>query len=90
MAIVTFVTRENLDDAERSRLVERVEALAGVERAMPLKPNSRHPAVRAHFFAEVASEDPTILERVVANLRRLPGVESASIPAQRFALDATI
>jgi hypothetical protein len=77
--VVTFT----LAHADGDSVLARVKSLPGVVSVGRISPNSRHELGRRMAFAHVApAEKPETVRDAIASIQ---GVESADVPADRYA-----
>lgn len=81
MTSIEFTVRPGVSDARRDEILTHVRALAGVQDAAALQPESRSASVRRMCFVRAA--DGANLNDLVSKIQALPDVESATVPTPR-------
>lgn len=81
MSVLMFKVRQGLSDDEHRTLLETVEALPGVETAMPVKEGAKDASLRRLHFARLKA-DASLGESLTA-LQNLPDIEQADLSATR-------
>lgn len=79
--VVLFGVSTGLSEKERERLLDDVAAIKSVVGAESLEPGQKNTELARHYIATVdGSATP---QEVVKQISRLPGIDYASIPAER-------
>ncbi len=81
MRSIVFNLRPETDSEKQGEVLSRLSRLPGVARVGSLSPHSRDPELRRMCFAYVT--DDADLEGLLAQVRRQPEVQQASLPAER-------
>lgn len=85
MSVIMFKVRQGLSDDEHRTLLQKIEALPGVEAAKPLREGAKNASLRRLHFARLKDDAST--DDSLAALRDLPEIEQADVPAQRGLAD---
>ncbi len=81
MRSIMFSMRPGTDADKQDALIARLHKVPGIVRASSLSPQAKNPDLRRMCFAHVA--DDANVDEVLAQVRREPEVEQASLPAER-------
>jgi hypothetical protein len=81
MTDIIFTIRVGVSVDDSKRLLNRIQALPGVELAAPVKRNSSSDSLKRIHFARL-NEESTVPDCLSA-IRKMPEVEQVTIPARR-------
>ncbi|RVK28357.1 hypothetical protein [Sinorhizobium meliloti] len=81
MTDIIFTIRIGMSVDERERLLNRIQALPGVELTAPVKRDSNSANLRRIHFARLS--EGSIVPDCLSAIRDMPEVEQVTIPARR-------
>jgi hypothetical protein len=81
MQTITMTFRAEVPKARRGAVLEAIGRIPGVLKASFLKAESEHPEIARVAYLSLAAQAD--VEGVLRQLRQLPEIEAASLPAQR-------
>jgi hypothetical protein len=81
MRSILFNVKPEVTSAGQERLFNRLKAIPGIHRTSCLHAKARDAALRRMCFAEVKEEAD--IQALLTQIRALPEVEEAGLPAQR-------
>ncbi|WP_234913698.1 hypothetical protein [Sinorhizobium medicae] len=81
MTDIIFTIRVGVSVDDRERLLNRIQALPGVDLAAPVKGDSTSDSLRRIHFARLSGE--STVPDCLSAIRDMPEVEQVTIPARR-------
>jgi len=81
MQTITITFRAEVPKPRREAVLEAMARTSGVLKASFLKAESDHPEIARTAYLSLATQAD--VEAVLTQLRQLPEIEAASLPAQR-------
>lgn len=83
MRTIVFNFSPDVSSETQHEILQKIEELPGVLKAVPLKPETKVREIQRMCYAHLADEANRDL--ILKKLRETPEIESAEVPAERYA-----